>query len=130
MEPPDVLLLSRGSPDACLLLWCVPGELSWHRQCFGVELLFAGSLIICLRQLLTGGRAPPVKYWLRRGCGLNLLLCGRADYRASFQSELHGTSSLRFGRFLPQSMVRALLDIKGFRAIGCEQIQDLRLLTI
>ena len=73
---------------------------------------------------------PPVKYWLRRGCGLNLLLCGRPDYRASFQSELHGTSALRFGRFLPQSMVRALLDIKGFRAIGCEQIQDLRLLTI
>ena len=123
--------MSCCSPEALLLLVFCSGVLSWSLQ----AVYWCGSTFCRqphnLFEAVVNRRAhPPVKYWLRRGCGLNLLLCGRADYRASFQSELHGTSSLRFGRFLPQSMVRALLDIKGFRAIGCEQIQDLRLLTI
>ena len=55
--------MSSCSPEALLLLAFCSGVflecfLGLYRQYFGVEILFAGSLIICLRQLLTGGRAP------------------------------------------------------------------------
>ena len=94
--------MSCCSPKA--LLVCVFSALGLFMECFlGLHLetraIFRCGNTFCrqphnLFEAVVNRRArPPVKYWLRRGCGLNLLLCGRTDYRASFQSELHHLSS-------------------------------------